>query len=71
MQLYADGWYMDRENAEDGLALCVRMGALPVGVVENEFGSWGYLYWSDKVLFDNHRIDGKNCLSAVRRAEAR
>lgn len=71
MQLYADGWYVSKDDAQNGLDLCVKMGALPIGLVESAEASWAYIYWSNKELFKNHRIDGKNCLNAVRRAVER
>ena len=64
MQLFADGWYMDKSAAEDCLAFCVDDGAEAVGLIRSKFG-WGLLYWADRVLFLNHVIDAENAISAV------
>ena len=65
MLLYGDGWYMERENAEEALDLCEAFGGYPVGLVESQFGTWGILYWSNKEYFPNHRLDSKSALLAV------
>lgn len=57
MKLYGDGWYALREDAEEALAYCVAHGAKPVGIVESKWETWGILYYSPSVLFDNHQID--------------
>ena len=69
MQLFADGWYMDKGTAEACLASCVQDGAKEVGLIRSAFG-WGILYWSDKVLYPGHVIDGENAISAVLNARA-
>lgn len=64
-QFYFDGWYMDRADAEDCLEQCVRMGATPVGLVENWWDSWGIAYFSERVLFSNHSVrNGHNAIFA-------
>lgn len=64
MNLYADGWYAHKSDAEAVLAHCAELGATPIGVVESQWNTWGILYWARRELFENHRIDRENAIMA-------
>ena len=66
MELYADGWYGEKRNAEVALDEAVMLGARPVGLIENALGAWGILYWSERQLFRNHQIDSENVIACSR-----
>ena len=69
-ELFFDGWYAYKEDARACLGGCVNMGATAVGLVESENGTYGILYFSPRVLFDNHKIDQENAILAALRQHA-
>ena len=67
MQMFFDGWYAQREDAEACLAHCERRGAIRVGLVESKQATWGLLYFASSPLFVNHVLDKDNAIFAALR----
>jgi hypothetical protein len=75
MRLYADGWYLQREMAEDSLELIAELGGTPLALLEYPEKwhgcGWGIVYCAEQCLFENHRLDWSNALFAeLRRRRA-
>lgn len=57
-----DGWYSSKTSARDVLKCLIEEGAYGLGLVESDQGTWGILYWSEKVLMENHVLNDDNAL---------
>ena len=69
MELYFDGWYALREDAESCLAQCEKQRAVGIGIVESKHGTFGLLYFCNRELFSNHKLDKDNAIYAPLRPQ--
>jgi hypothetical protein len=61
-QLYFDGWYSIKGDAQAVADLVAAEGATPLGLLEGRPGTWGVLYCSPRELFYNHVLNGESPL---------